>query len=457
LADSLDERLVTSPLQSARWLTARIAPGTTRRRPFKTSTEASLDSPANVTACKRLQVQLTYKHRDVDRSSAGKLVAVGPEFAVLESENASFAVPISEIARLQVLELPLRVHVAGDGGRGVEKSRLGMAYLRKGITWVPEYTLRILDDSTAELSLRGTVVNEAEDLVHCDVNLVVGVPHFMHTEYLAPLAVGQMIRSIGAAVAPVQVQSQIMNRAAISLNQSVAPQFDEGRPVIERPAEAGGRNLGEVLGNLPQIETAGSTDYTVYTKKDLTLRRGEKAIVTLFKQKISYSEIYRWSPPEAMQHFLVLHNNTPSAWTTGPCLAISGAQPLSEDLLHYTPQGGRSELPVTAAVNVSHEKSEKEFDRRLKAHTISNDRFLDLVTVEGTLKLKNFEKRPVEIVISVNTPGKPVTASDDGILTVDSTKLKLRERAGSVRWKVRLEPGETVTRTYRYESYVDSY
>ena len=75
-----------------------------------------------------------------------------------------------------------------------------MAYLRKGITWIPEYTLKILDEDNAELTLRGTLVNEAEDLIHTDVHLVVGVPHFVHTEYMAPIAVGQVIRTIGAAV-----------------------------------------------------------------------------------------------------------------------------------------------------------------------------------------------------------------------------------------------------------------
>ena len=99
-----------------------------------------------------------------------------------------------------------------------------MAYLREGIAWIPEYSLRILDDDTAELTLRGTLLNEAEDLIHCDVNFVVGVPHFVHDKYLAPIAVGQVIRTLGAAVAPPEVQTQIMNRAAIS-NTAHSTQF----------------------------------------------------------------------------------------------------------------------------------------------------------------------------------------------------------------------------------------
>ncbi len=260
-------------------------------------------------------------------------------------------------------------------------STLGMAYLRKGITWVPDYTLKVLDDDTAELTLRGTLVNEAEDLIHSDVHLVVGVPHFVHTDYLAPVAVGQVIRTIGAAMAaqavPQQVTTQIMNRAAIVSNATNANQFGAIPEPVNRPVEAGGE-LSAALGNLPRLDNTAASDYTVYTKKDLTLRRGEKAIITLFTTRIKYSHIYRWSPPKAMEHSLVLHNDTATAWTTGPCLVLSGDSPLSEDLLKYVPKNGRGELPVTSAINVAHDKTGGETDRKLKAHSPSREVFFDL-------------------------------------------------------------------------------
>jgi hypothetical protein len=411
-------------------------------------------------AAKFLKVQLSYKHKGKDLTAAGKLASVGPEFVVLENDAQDFAVPLEGITRLQVLELPLRIHVAGNGDKPVQKPSLGMAYLRQGITWIPDYTLKVVDDETAELTLRGTLVNEAEDLIHSDVHLVVGVPHFVHTGYLAPLAVGQVIRSIGAAVGnlgvPPGVQSQIMNRAAIVRNDNgnTAAQFEAG--VVERAADAGGGDLARAVGNLPQLDGAAATDYTVYTKNNLTLRRGEKAILTLFVKKIKYTHIYRWSPPAAMEHSLVLLNQTGSAWTTGPCLALNEDQPLSEDLLKYTPKGGRGELPVTAAINVAHDKSEREVDRKLTAYSPQKDVNFDLVTLEGKLKLRNYEKQPVEIVISNPVVGKPLNADSDGTLAVDSSKLRLLEREGSVHWKIRLEPGKEQTLTYRYERYVPS-
>jgi len=182
------------------------------------------------------------------------------------------------------------------------------------------------------------------------------------------------------------------------------------------------------------LESPSGTDYTVYTKKDMTLRRGERAIVTLFVTKIQYGHIYRWSPPEAMQHFLVLQNDTDTAWTTGPCLAVSGNRPLSEDMLRYTPKGGKCELPVTTAVNVAHDKSEAEIDRKFRAHSPSQHTFLDLVTLEGELKVKNLRnarrKSSSPFVSRAGPPIPPTTASAPPIRTSSSFSTAPAPSAG---------------------------
>lgn len=81
---------------------------------------------------------------------------------------------------------------------------------------------------------------------------------------------------------------------------------------------------------------------------------------------------------------------------------------------------------------------------------------MDLVTLDGELKLRNFEKTPITIIITKPVPGKPISASEDGSLTADTTKLQLLERSGSFRWNVKLAPGETKTLAYKYERYVPS-
>lgn len=420
--------------------------------------DAGKDLPtkrARLAAVKHLNVQLSYKHKGAQQQAAGKLVSIGADFVVLETPSSNFAVPVDGITRLQVLDLPLRVHVNRDDGKQVADARVGMAYLRQGITWIPEYTLKIIDDNTAELMLRGTLVNEAEDLVHCDVNFVVGVPHFAHTAYMAPIAVGQVIRTIGTAIAPEELRTQIMNRAQIVNNATAAPGIE--RPgVIDKIVPPDGGKLKDAVNGLPVLESPGGTDYTVYTKKDLTVRRGERAIVTLFTRKIPYRHLYRWSPPDALQHLLVLENVSETAWTTGPCLAVSGDRPLTEDLLKYTPRAARSELPVTTAINIAHDKVESETDRKFRAHSPSQHVFFDLVTLDGEVRLRNFEKKPSHLIINVKVPGRPVEVSDNGSKTSDPTKLELLNREGSLRWDLRLNPGETKVLRYKYERYVRS-
>ena len=82
--------------------------------------------------------------------------------------------------------------------------------------------------------------------------------------------------------------------------------------------------------------------------------------------------------------------------------------------------------------------------------------YLDLVTLEGKLQLRNYEKRTVDIVITNPIPGKPITAAAGGTNAVDPSKLQLLERNGSVTWTLKLEPGEEKTLTYQYERYVPS-
>jgi hypothetical protein len=249
--------------------------------------------------------------------------------------------------------------------------------------------------------------------------------------------------------------SQMANSMAVIANDIRSGQFTPEN-VIEQPAGGAGRDVREVLGNLPQLEGAGGGDFTVYAKKDLTVRRGEKAIVTLFVKKINYSHLYRWPMPEALQHYLVLRNQTDTAWTTGPCLALNQGSPLSEDLLKYVPKEGNGEFPVTTAINVASDQRETEVDRKLKEQEPSRQFFVDLVTVEGQIKLRNFEKTPITLVITTPVAGKPISATDEGAITVDTSKLQILERSGSLRWSVKIPPGETKTLTYKYERFVPS-
>jgi hypothetical protein len=420
-----------------------------------------------------LKAELQYSVKGNVRKAAGEIVSVGAEFVILDDGDNNFAVPLNEITRMQVLGLPLRLHLAENtqAEKTAEKpdekktdaakpTSIGMAYLTKGgITWIPEYTLRITDEENAELTLRGTVINEGEDLIHTDIHLVVGVPNFVHANLMAPIAAGQAIRTIGTALSGTipkesQFQSQITNSAAIFRNRGQVVSEEQSQP----RDEISHQNLERVTGNLPKLDAIGGTDFTVYTKGDMTLRRGEKAILTLFTQKVKISNMYHWKLGGSVEHRLVLINQTGTPWTTGPCLVISPEkQPLSEDVLYYTAKNGRCELPLTAAINIATESSEKEVSRETKKYSPNNSSsYFDLVKLAGELKLQNYEKNPVEILITGTISGAPLELGEQGKATMKPDKLRLLEKEANVRWMFTMKPGENKSVTYQYERYVPS-
>ncbi|MDK2971935.1 MAG: hypothetical protein PWP23_1690 [Candidatus Sumerlaeota bacterium] len=388
-----------------------------------------------------LHVAIEYGPADARKQVSGKLVEAGERHAIVEADTIS-AVPIGAIHAMQLEGMPLRVHVAGEDDAATGTSDLAMAFLRGGITWVPEYTMRLVDGRTAEIELRGVLLNEAEDLVHCDVNFVVGVPNFLHSNQLSPLASGVPFRAMGSSVL-----SQDMSNAFANSNY------------VQLPMEAQRQNTPgtATFPSVPNFGTEGPSDYTVYTVGDMTVRRGEKAMVSLFTARVPYSHAYTWSPSEGMKHFLKLENNSGTAWTTGSMLVLDGNRALTEDLLRYVPAGGDGRITVTSAVNVRASQSESEDTRELKAYSPNNNHeFFDRVVVAGCVELENYEGTAVEVDVTVPVQGRPLDIGESGSVQVDTTELRLTERRGSVSWTVTLQPGEEKLLHYQYERFVPS-
>ena len=114
--------------------------------------------------------------------------------------------------------------------------------------------------------------------------------------------------------------------------------------------------------------------------------------------------------------------------------------------MKYNPVGDCCDIPVSAAINVAHSQSEVEIGRKIKAYQRDKNRLWDLVTIGGELRLRNFEKEEVEVPIN----GKPIEASHDGELTMDSTRLKLLERSGRASWTVRIKPDSSLKLQHKY-------
>lgn len=396
-----------------------------------------------------MKLSLTWNRDKAERMTSGRVVSVSETFALIDEGGQTVAVPLGEISKMQLLELPLRLHVSEGEKDATGKTLLGMAYLREGITWIPEYTLNILDETKAELTLKGVLINHAEDLIHADINFVVGTPNFAHRAKLGPLVAGQVLRMIGGRVDGM-VMAQIANSFTANMAQDSRMEAIEERPVEDRSGDA----IRDAMGNLPTISAEAATDFSVYRKEDLTIRTGERAVVTLFKIPIGYKHLYEWNHPEPIRHSLVLKNDSDSPWTTGSMMALTATQPLAEDLFKYVPAGGSGTFPVSEALNISKKISEVELERKLKEYSTSDRNTFDLVRLGGEILLQNYDKSDVHLVIDYPVPGKPIVASNGGTVETGTEKLALTERAGRIKWDLNLKPGESLTLKYEYERYV---
>ncbi len=141
-----------------------------------------------------------------------------------------------------------------------------MAYLRKGNHVVPGLHAQGARRRHAELTLRGTLVNEAEDYPF-DVHSVVPSA-FRDTDYLAPVPSpgdSNDRRGHGGAKPCPSITTQIMNRAAIVSNATNANQFGAIPEPVNRPVEAGGELMP--LGQSASPRQYAASDYTFTRRK----------------------------------------------------------------------------------------------------------------------------------------------------------------------------------------------
>jgi hypothetical protein len=128
--------------------------------------------------------------------------------------------------------------------------------------------------------------------------------------------------------------------------------------------------------------------------------------------------------------------------------------PLGQELLTYTPRGGRTILPITVAVDVRGTHDEEEIGREAKALRWGGYDWAH-VRKQGTVTVTNYRDEPADMLISVSTGGKVESASDDGTIKINATRVEdwygghaAINNHSDVAWSLTLEPGETRTVSY---------
>ena len=411
-----------------------------------------------------------------DKLIEGKLTAAPSTVALIETPRGTVAVNKNSISWVQfagtadanrsVTEKVKRLKFKINGAK--DKAPVTIGYLQKGITWSPAYLVELLDNGKARLTMQGLLANDVEDIDGADVYFVVGYPNFMFANILSPLTLTQSVTDFVQSLSNPQqprygmyggmVQAQMTANYAGYDYEAAAPRAD--------------------FGYSTGTETPGAPeeDLFLYQIKDASLKKGERAYYTVFTAEVPYEHIYEWAVPDSsgvqpngyvetnmrpeqispenqVWHKLRLTNSSKYPWTTAPGMAISNGQPLSQDMLAYTPKGAKGDLKVTIATDIKADQSEVETGRvpdALKGYNWSYTK----VTSDGELTVKSFKTRPVTVTIKKTLIGEVVTASDDGKVQKVTKGLKAVNPTSVITWDVPLKPGEQKKVSYTYFTYV---
>jgi hypothetical protein len=394
---------------------------------------------------------------------------ITPEFLLLRSEGKLWALYFHNIARVilpadSVLQQPqeeerkaLQFKIKGATGH----VNLTMGYLEHGLGWSPSYLVSLQDDKKAQITMQAVLVNDAEDLRDTDLFFVVGVPNFAYSNVPSPMALQQSLLEF------MQAASR-KDDANLRYSNAITGQMTAGGIVGDAP---GAPSLATTT---EQLQGAQEEDLFLYSRKHVTLTRGERATYNVFSETVNYEHIYEWnledqprvdgfgnaqnnlnsgsdrSTKDNIWHALRLKNSTKFPWTSAPTMVISGTRPLSQDTVPYTPKSATSSLKLTIATDIRASHEENEIERQRDVQRRHNYNY-DQVSVEGKLTIKNYKSKEVRLSIAERVRGTVESQTDNGKSDKLAEAIAVDNPLSRLTWEVTLQAGEEKVIKYRYK------
>lgn len=417
-----------------------------------------------------------------DREYTGKLLAVPvvPEpvldaerqialqterLVLLEVDGKVHAFNRSNVKSLAFAEPPLlrasspssraALSIGAPGGDGDQTATI--RYLRNGISWMPEYTIELLDREQARVSMRATLINDAEDVRNARIRFAVGYPNFEFAGVSSPLTLRRTLQ---------ELLSQLGRDASGAANR-----FDT---VMSQQVTLNAATAAEDSAVFPGPPATGESaeDLFFYEKEGVTLAKGERALYPILEEVVPLRHLYRWAIPDdgnderraygaarrastadQVWHSIALTNRGTTPWTTAPALVVSNGKPLAQDTLAYTAAGGRGEVKLTLATDVAVEREEREVERKPRDLERSGYSY-DAVIVEGTLTIRNFKRVPVTVDVTKNVEGQTILREPEAKVTRRAVEPKAVNPSERLEWQVPVAAGGKATVRYRYKVWV---
>lgn len=373
-----------------------------------------------------------------------------------------------------------------DRDRAGAEVEFTLQYYAPGIRWIPAYRFELAAaGAETRMVMQAEILNEAEDLDGVPVDLVVGVPNVRFKRSVSPMSLASAMRDpLAQAVEPPRPLRCGDDEPDFS-NAIMAQRIVQPAPAPPPAAAPAEEPAGPALP--PELTGEGTQDFHVYKIPALRLRAGERTAIQILRHAAPSRQFFSLDlrvaregydgerppgpgvarPPVRLAknevwRILELANGTGHPWTTGSALVMDGDLPVCQELLGYTPDGGRAQLPVTIAVDIAATYVEEETARERGAVRLDGDEFVR-VAKRGTVRVTNARREAAELMVSFHAGGNATRASDEGKVTLgdfrntDWTHFRGNPALtghSTILWSVRLDPGATRELTCEYEYFV---
>jgi transcriptional/translational regulatory protein YebC/TACO1 len=341
-----------------------------------------------------------------------------------------------------------------------KEAKLALSYLQKGISWVPSYLINLEDSKKARITMKATLINDVEDLDNVDFFFVVGYPNFLYADVLSPMALEESITQFIQSLRREGRQEDAGGMMAITRQRA---DFRESGTLS---------NLDYGYETIKGLPGAAEEDLFLYHKEKIGIKKGERAYYPIFFDEVDYKHIYEWEIPDTINvdprgyqrseqekkekeqvwHSVKLSNSTKYPWTTAPAFVVSGWKPLAQDTINYTPKNAKTNLKLTVATDVKHDRHEFEMDRQRDVKIYTHN--YDLVTVKGELSIKNHKNKEITMEIKKRLTGEVTEASHNGKIEKVAEGLRGVNQNSSISWEIPVKAGEEINATYKYKVYI---
>jgi hypothetical protein len=434
---------------------------------------SSLDQVVQKNVGKAVSVDYRFPNGSTS-TVTGTIKSATGEILVLDSDKGVMAISKGNIHSLQstdktfawshTVETPNNTkfyHVKTKGGA----KQVMMMSLERGMTWAPGYAIDLSNPTKLTLASKATVLNDLAPLKGVDVRLITGFPNMQFKDILDPFTAGMPMDSwlgtLSTGSAPGGLPrggggygaQMMMQNAAVSMDRDV-------RWGGANAPDAGGEQIGDLF---------------FYDLDKFELEKGARKYQNLFKFESEYKHIYTWDiedqvdesgnyrqptqvkAAEEVWHTIQFVNSSSKPLTTAPATIFNKGEMIGQTMMNFCPASAECDVKINKALEVRAETSEEEVSRERGAikDQYNNPRW-DLVTVKGTLEIKNGRKEAVDMAITKKITGEYISGQGSPSVVKTTKGLRQINPSSKLTWKPSVAKGETLRLEYSYKLYVPS-